>query len=65
MLGTTIACVMRGVACAGDHFIYADPFCIENEDESSTVAKEARKRKTLHLADSWFSSVKTAENFFA
>ena len=53
---------MRGVACTGDHLIYVDPVCIENEDESAPIAKEVRKRKRLCLADSWFGSMKSAEN---
>ena len=41
------------------NFSYIDPV----EDESSPVAEEVRKRKRLFLADSWFGSVKDAENF--
>ena len=56
---------MRGVTDTCDDYSYIEPpedpqVPTEATDEPEPVAEEARKR--LYLADSWFGSVKTAEN---
>ena len=63
--GATAAYVMRGVTDTCDTYSYIDPpedpqVPSNDIDESEPVAEEARKR--LYLADSWFGSMKTAEN---
>ena len=64
-LGATAACVMRGVTDTCNAYSYIESpedsqVPSNDRDESEPAAEEARKR--LYLADSWFGSVKTAEN---